>query len=361
MKILHIIPTLASGGAEKMLVDTIREMQDQGIQCEVIVLTENGNFFGEQMEKLRIPIYYGPTNKVYSICNIFFINKIIKRNKYDCIHTHLFAPQFFTPIALKMTKYKSALITTEHSTHNKRRDRKFFFTLDKWMYRQYDAIISISEGTKGRLNKYLPETQKKTIVIENGIELTQYEMAASIDLVQLESSLTSNEKIILMVAAMREQKDHETLIRASKLLPDQYRVVFVGTGDRFDEVKKYANQHGKDNIVFLGRRNDVPALMATADVFVLSSKWEGFGLVVVEAAAAGLPIVASNVEGLREVVQDIGGYLFEPGNEQDLAKGIIVSIEDKLNTSYHINLDKYTINKTVSSYIKLYKSVLKGK
>ena len=127
MKILHVIPNMQSGGAEKMLVDIVEEMQLKKHHCEVAILTKTNNFFGEQLEKLNIPIYYGENSKVYTLKNIYFLMKIIKKNDYDVIHTHLFGPQIFTPIALKLAFKKIPLITTEHSTHNRRRENRFFF------------------------------------------------------------------------------------------------------------------------------------------------------------------------------------------------------------------------------------------
>lgn len=355
MKVLHIIPSLASGGAEKMLVDIVKEMKKENIEIEVAVLTQKDNFFGNKLSKLNIPIHYGPTEKVYSIKNIFFLSKLVRNNNYDIIHTHLFAPQLFVPIALKIGNNKDIkLITTEHSTHNRRRDKKIFFQLDRWMYRQYDSIIAITNGTKNELFGYLPETYNKTIVINNGIDINQYRYAKPLKSLKEDYQIPKENKLVLMVAAMREQKDHETLIRASKLLPDDFTVIFVGDGERFQKVKEYANLYGK-NIVFLGKRSDVPSIMASSDIFVLSSKWEGFGLVVVEAAASGLPVVASDVDGLREVVQDIGGTLFEPGNEFELAKKIIEIIENN-NKRYTI-YSKYTIQDTVKKYINIYKSI----
>jgi len=357
MKILHIITTLSSGGAEKMLVDIVKQMQKLDVLCEVLVLTKEENFFGYQLDELNIPVYYGETNKVYSLKNILFIREIINANVYDCIHTHLFASQLYTPIAIKISKNNIPLITTEHSTHNKRRDIKIFLPLDCWIYKQYERIIAVSADTKLNLTAYLPQTKEKTVVIENGIELERYKNASSIEKKLLNNRISEKDIIILMVAAMREQKDQETLIRASKLLPKDYRVVFVGDGERFYDVKKYAEENGRENIVFLGRRTDIPSILATADVFVLSSKWEGFGLVVVEASAAGLPIVASDVGGLREVVKDIGGYLFKPGNEQDLANKIVKSLQENSKKKSN-SLEKYDINSTVISYIDLYREIL---
>lgn len=356
MKLLHIIPTLGSGGAEKMLVDIVREMQKQNIDCEVVVLTRKENFFGKDIENLNIPLYYSNSNKIYSLKNILFLRRIIQSGNYDCIHTHLFAAQFFTPIAKKLVRNSPVLVTTEHSTHNKRRDNKAFYLIDKWMYKQYKSIIAVTEGTKKNLSAYLPDTISKTKVIKNGIDINIYKSAKIISRKDIDSSLKKDDKIILMVAAMREQKDHETLIRASKLLPENYRVVFVGNGERYNEIKNYAQVFGSNSIIFLGRRSDIPNILKVSDVFVLSSKWEGFGLVVVEAAAAGLPTVTSNVEGLREVTLTVGGQTFEPFDEYDLAKKIRIAVNDR-NRGFDVS--KYTIQTTVEEYLSLYNEIIK--
>ncbi|KYG90281.1 hypothetical protein A0U40_08580 [[Bacillus] sp. KCTC 13219] len=354
MKILHIIPTLGAGGAEKLLVDTIEEMLKQGIPCDVIVLTKENNFFGESLSQLNITLHYSSYSNVYDPRNILFIKRIMQQGNYDCVHTHLFSAQLFTSIANALTKNKLPLVTTEHSTNNRRREKKIFYYLDSWMYKQYERIISITEGAKDALVSYLPYTENQTIVIYNGIQLKKFQQATTTK--QLWDKL-DDEVTVLMVAGMRTEKDHHTLIRASKLLPVNYRVVFVGDGALFDEVVNYASENGRKTILFLGARTDVPKIMKAADVFVLSSEWEGFGLVVVEAAAAGLPVVASDVAGLRDVVLSINGSLFEQGSAKMLAEKIIgVSIEK--NKATQQQLEKYDITNMVSSYLKLYNDIM---
>ncbi|MFJ7371327.1 glycosyltransferase [Lysinibacillus sp. NPDC098008] len=356
MRILHVINTLGSGGAEKMLVDIVREMKEQNVICEVAVLTRSQNFFGSELEKMDIPTYYNSGDSLYSLSNINFLKNIIKAGNYDCIHTHLFPSQLFVPIALTMINQNIPLITTEHSTYNRRRKIKAFHILDFWMYKKYEKIIAITVETKDTLVKYLPSTKKKVRIIENGIDISKYKNAKPIERKKIIEHIKENEKIILMVAAMREQKDHETLIRASKLLPANYHIVFVGDGERMEEVKKYAILHGRESIVFLGRRTDVPAIMKASDVFVLASKWEGFGLVVVEAAATGLPTIASNVDGLNGVTVTVGGQVFEPYNEYDLAEKIIEAIECEVKK---YNVAPFTIQTTVRAYLRVYQEILK--
>ncbi|MEK5184009.1 glycosyltransferase [Solibacillus sp. FSL W7-1324] len=356
MRILHVIPNLGSGGAEKMLVDLIKEMLSQNIKCEVAVLTKNNNFFGKELDILNIPVYYGDTSKVYNIRNILFLKNIIKTKEYNCIHTHLYAPQLFTPLACQLINKKIQLLTTEHSTHNKRRNNKIFYLLDKWMYMQYSKIVAITKDTRTQLINYLPNLASNTVVIENGINEKIYSNAEPLAYNEISAEIKDEEKIILMVAGMREQKDPETLIRASKLLPKECRVVFVGEGERMEEVKRYAKEFGRNNILFLGARTDVPSLMKAATVFVLSSKWEGFGLVVVEAAAAGLPIIATDVEGLRDVVAKVGGNTFTPYDEKELSQLITQNLNEKIKKR---SISTFSISTTAKKYLELYEVIIK--
>lgn len=192
--------------------------------------------------------------------------------------------------------------------------------------------------------------------------MKDYEYAISIERSELVNTYKDGDILVLMVAAMREQKDHETVIRASKLLPSNYHIVFVGEGERMETVKSFAEEHGSNNIHFLDRRSDIPQIMKTCDVFVLSSHWEGFGLVAVEAMAAGLPVIVSNVEGLSEVVGD-GGLLFSPGDSQELSDMIVRVSSDDLYKRNMIQkgFEKsvtYSIEDNVRRQIEIYRQLI---
>lgn len=161
------------------------------------------------------------------------------------------------------------IVTTEHNTYNRRRDIKIMKILDYWMYSKYNGIIAITKSTKDHLNKYLPSTSARTIVIENGINMDNYIEAQPLPRGQLIKNITEGDIVVLMVAAFRNQKDHETVIKAVQLLPDNYHVVFVGDGERFEKVKEYAglNKDNNNNVHFLGRRPDVARIMKSCDIF----------------------------------------------------------------------------------------------
>lgn len=254
-------------------------------------------------------------------------------------------------------------ITTEHNTFNRRRNYIIFKYLDDKIYKQYDKIVCISEAAEKELLKWVPALKEKTTTIHNGIDLNKYNTSDPYHPSQIDSSINEENKLILMVARMDEQKDHETVIRAAQLLPDDVHILFVGDGPKRkgyeDKVKELNLKH---RIHFLGIRHDVPRLMKSSDVFVLSSHWEGFGIVTIEAMASGMPVIVSDVPGFRDIVGD-AGLLFKKGDSHELAKKIIYLLSSqreklKLKEKGLNRARMFSIEKTVEQYINLYKSIL---
>lgn len=353
MNILHIIPTLGMGGAEKLLVDSLKYYKKHGVTCTVAVLTHADDVYGENIKQQGIELIISKEKSNYSIKNVLFIKRILEQRKYDVVHCHLYAAQLFTPLALKLSSYRPAFLTTEHSTSNRRRAIPIFKFFDKKMYKAYDQIICISNATKQSLTDYLPLLNEKLVVIENGIDVEPFQQVEPINWLEVLEDY-QGEKIVLMVASLRKEKDPFTLIKAARLLGPNYRVVFVGDGALVEEAQALVRNENIGNVCFLGKRKDVPSLMKAADIFVLSSHWEGFGLVVVEAAAAGLPIVASDVPGLRDIVLSLGGRLFEVQNAKDLANQIEQA--EQQQTQFD---SRYEIESMVLKYIQVYKATIK--
>ena len=166
-----------------------------------------------------------------------------------------------------------------------------------------------------------------------------------------------------MVASFRKQKNHKTLIKALSNLNSNYTLSLVGEGDNLENIKSLTKELNLEKRVhFLGFRNDIAELYRNHDIFVLSSHSEGFGLVAVEAMASGLPVIASNVDGLREVV-DGAGLLFEPKNEIELAKQIqkVATNNELKNRMINDGLVKaknYDIKNLKNKTLKLYKNIL---
>jgi glycosyltransferase involved in cell wall biosynthesis len=165
-----------------------------------------------------------------------------------------------------------------------------------------------------------------------------------------------------MVAAYRDQKDHETLLKAMTLLPDNYRLQLVGNCVKEDELKALTIKMWLCNrVAFLGVRQDVPDVLEGSDVIILSSHWEGLSLSSIEGMASGRPFVASDVEGLRDIVSG-AGVLFPHGDETALAKEIQKLCEHpdlyrKTAMACQVRAKEFDISLMADRYYELYKSL----
>lgn len=358
MKVLHVITSLQTGGAETLVVNLMPRFKALGHEVGVVVFNGEHTALMERLEREC------PQCKIYrlgtSYYNPWYIIKLIRiMRNYDVVHTHNSSPQLFAAIANIFCHKR--LVTTEHNTNNRKRGNTILSMIDKWMYPQYDKVICISEIAEEKLRQYLayprplpegkgslspdpsPEGKgesvgcsdgKKTqniklktniITINNGVDVEAIHQAKPIE------ELKTYKFVVVMVAGFRPQKDQDTLVKAMALLPkEQYELWLVGDGVRRESVERLVLSLGlQDNVKFLGLRTDVPNILKTADVVVMSSHWEGLSLSNIEGMSAGKPFIASDVNGLREVTKGYG-ILFPHEDAEALAE-IIQHLHDNPN------------------------------
>lgn len=351
LRILHVITSLETGGAEHLMVDLLPRLRDLGYDVELAVFFSRKTTFYKKLEQSGIKIHgFSETEGVYSYKHIFRLKKLMK--KFDVVHTHNTACQMFAAIGRSK---KIKLFTTEHSTSTRRRNYKIFRYIDRWMYKKYDQIICISEPSEESLRKYIGNTYP-IITIHNGIDVKRFSEAKRIDIDP------SDNKLITMVAGFRYEKDQPTVIKAMAYLPENYHLLLVGDGERRHEFELLIYNLGLQNRVhLLGLRNDVPRILKTSDVIVMSSHREGLSLSNVEGMSSGNPFIASDVEGLREVTENYG-VLFPHGDAKYLAQEIEKLTTD---TKYRelvvskckVRANQYDIVQMVNKYNQLYKKL----
>lgn len=340
MRILHVITSLRTGGAEKLMLDLLSRFNEMGCVADLLLFDGTPTQFRDEAIRSGINIIdFGVGNSVYNPINILRLRRII--SQYDIVHTHNTTPQFFTAIASLGKQVKT--VTTEHSTSNRRRAWPIFSAIDRWMYRCYDAVICISDKALVNMTEFIGANLKNTIVINNGVNVKRFSNA--IPSVELEKLAPGSRKI-LMVAGFRWEKDQDTVINALKLLPEQFHFFMVGDGVRRSELVALTTKHSLNpRVHFLGVRSDIPELLHAADYIVLSSHFEGLSLSSIEGMASGKPFIASDVDGLRDVVAG-AGILFTHGDAKNLADSIMGLEND---------MEKYMqISEMCSSRAKLY-------
>jgi glycosyltransferase involved in cell wall biosynthesis len=253
---------------------------------------------------------------------------------------------------------KTKLLFTEHDTYNRRRSNFILKYIDRFIYKQYEEIITISQGADLNLRNHL-KSDLNTTIIYNGVDLLRVKREAKLKEVDLQSKY-KNFKIILQIAQFRKQKDQLTVIRALSRLPDNYVLFFAGTGEEQNKCKKLVLNLGmEERVLFLGLRENIGSIINLCDIYVMSSNWEGFGRSAVEAMALGKPVIASEVEGLKEVVSE-AGLFFPVGDDKKLAE-IILELIGNLNMYEEVSENcsskskLYSIDRMVNSYENIYK------
>lgn len=315
MKILHVITSLRTGGAEKLIVDLTPRLQGDGFQVDVALFDDADTPFRRRLVDTGTYVI-GLGHSPYSPVCLWRLARIMGR--YDIVHTHNTSPQLFAALA-GLVHRRVRLVTTEHNTSNRRRAWKWYRHVDRWMYDRYDTVICISAKARENLERYLGRTKAHVVLVNNGVDVSAFEHAAP----NPDIREGSHRFVAVMVAGFREQKDQDTLIRAMSLLPeDGYEAWLVGDGVRREALEALVARLGLGTRVrFFGVRSDVASILHTADAVVMSSHYEGLSLSSIEGMAAGKPFLASDVDGLHDITEG-AGLLFPEGDAEALAQAL---------------------------------------
>lgn len=324
--LLHVITSLRTGGAEKLLVDLLPRLRSNDLSVELLVFDGVQTQFYQQLQSTGIKIHsLSVERSVYDIRNLIKILPYLTR--YDFIHTHNTAPQMFVAMANKLLlpHNRPIVVTTEHSTSNRRRAIPALKWLDRWMYRKYRTIVTVSDVAGDNIKNYVSDNSLPTQTIPNGIDVSKFMKAEPAE--ELINQYGSFLKL-MMVAGFRYEKDQKTVIKALRFLDERVHLFLVGDGDlRKDCEKLVLNLSLEQRVHFLGIRSDVPNLLKAADIVIMSSHREGLSLSNLEGMACGRPFVASDVDGLHEIVNGYG-VLVPHEDPEAMAQAIKKLVED---------------------------------
>lgn len=349
MKVLHVISSLEIGGAQRLLSDLLPIQKQQGLDVTLLVLKTEDNVFSLKVAEAGVPIISLDVKSFRNPLIAFKVRSIIK--DYDVVHSHLVHSLYICSLAARGLKTK--LVYTEHSTSNNRRGKSYVRPIEKFIYERYAKLISISQQTQNALQEWLQSKDERFVVINNGVDTKAF-AAIHRDIIP---------KSLIMVSRFASSKDQETVIRAMRLIDKDATLRLVGDGENLEHCKQVAKECGvEERVQFLGARADVASLIAESYIGIQSSNWEGFGLTAVEIMACGKPVIATNVDGLKQVVEG-AGVLFSVKDKEGLS--VIVN-ELLAKTDYYDDISKkcseraflYDISVMSSSYFSLYKNLM---
>lgn len=364
LNILQINSAKTWAGGETHIKDLIKGLKAKNHNIFLIVRSQ----IKDNFKDLDINLKVLPLKNSVDIYSIYKIAKIIKRNKIDIIHVHN-GKDYWLAFLARLFAGRAKIVATRHIL----KDLGNSF-LHKKMFESIDQFIAVSNQVKNNLIEKTNIDSDKIKVIYNGMDLSNYE---NIDSDYLYSELNIDKKafIIGMVGTLCERKNQELLIDlASEIKLDNIKFIIVG--EDFSEKKEYKkklldrirHENLSQKIIMAGYREDIPEIMNFFDLLVIPSKSEAFGLVAIEAMAAGTAVIANKVDGLKEVIKDKdSGILIPNNNNDDYIKSIMQFYNDKeLLNKYSKKgnervKNKFSLNEMIKSVEEIYIKTLKNK
>lgn len=362
LRVVQLITGLEVGGAERLLLNTLRHLSPEQFECHVVCLYNNGSI-GREIETLGIPVTDVRMRSLSDLSGVLRLLKILKRLQPQILHTHLFRSNLWGRLVGASLRIP-IMISSEHSltrTHFEGRLRiKWITWIDTALSRLSDTVIAVSESTRDLLREN-GVASDKIVFIPNAIDTTLY-LNQDGTSIRREFQL-DHVKVVTAVGRLVSQKNHRLLIEAFSTVLERFRhakLLIVGSGPLRSELEARVPESMRDNVLFLGTRSDIPQIMAASDVVVLPSSYEPFGLVLVEAMAASRPVIGTRVDGIPELIDDgINGIVVPPHDSVALSNAILSILSDDIGARLmgaagQRKSARFDIRTNVDSLSKLY-------
>jgi glycosyltransferase involved in cell wall biosynthesis len=373
IKILYLTTSSIISGAEKVILTLVKDINHSLFNIEVCTLSPKGALH-EELDKLKVKNYnLGLENGLYTPIAVYRLYRLLKKERYDILNTLLFHASVIGIFIGKIVKVPYIIESRHYSDLMYKYNLRLRQLLDRITSKRFNGIIAVSNAAKEVLTNYEKVDTNKITVIYNGINIDIFKFIIK-QREQTRKALGIEDKIVLSYTAhLRPEKGHKYLLEAISEIKDQYtNVVLLLMGDgvlRSDLDALTRQLNIEDKVRFLGYRKDIPALLSAADIYVHTSVVEGFGIAIIEAMAIGLPVVATNVGGIPEIITNgENGILVPPENPQALAKAIVDLIEHPEKRKIlaekgkqHVKAN-FTYQIMVKEYMQVYNNAIsKGK
>jgi len=318
---------------------------DREIFSSKLVKGEEGKQEGEMNDLLKrkkvVPIFIAELIRELSLKEdliaFFKLYKLIRKERPDIVHTHMAKAGTLGRLAAKLAGV-STIVHTFHGhvfhSYFGRVKSKIFIIIEKLLALLSNQIVAVSQNQREEIVRYKIAPPKKVTCIPLGLELDSFlDVEKKRGQLRAELNLTQVHKLVGIIARLVPVKGHSFLFEAAqRVIPifPQVRFLVVGDGELNKELEDLAAQLGlKRNVIFCGFRKDLPRIYADLDVVALTSLNEGLPVAIIEGMAAARPVVAFDVGGVKDLIQDdVTGILVPFGNVQKLADSIVYLLKD---------------------------------
>lgn len=363
--LLHITHDLQIGGLQQVVVTLCKYTDRKQFDIAVLCLRERG-VFAKELEEIGVPVHLLPQKEQGTDYFAFRkVAKFLRTEQVDIIHTHNTQPFIDGVIGALLSRRIQTIIHTDHARSFPDKKRYMFA---EWLLSHFvTRIVGVSEHTSQNLVTYEKISPDKIMTIYNGIDPEPYSVVVDRQKYLHELGLPVDGPIIGLGVRLAQQKGITYLLQAMPALLSAFpnlSLIIAGEGELEADLKKEAESLNiSKHVFFLGPRLDMPILLKTLDVYVLPSLWEGLPMVLLEAMAAGCPIVATNVGGNAIAVKNgINGTLVTSRDPGALAQAIIAMLhndrqrEEFARNGFELFQGKFSAEIMAQRYQKLYLS-----
>jgi glycosyltransferase involved in cell wall biosynthesis len=372
IKILHILGSADRGGSEANTYDLLTHMA-KGFLNELCCLSERGPV-GEDLERDGFRVYYLPLRGPGSIPVVTLkLYRLLQSNRYDIIHLYGLKGNFLGRILGKLSRHE-IILGALHSMYPSGTKKDWTLWLDRLTLGLSTGYVSNSQAAIDFLVAHGYD-RRKFWLIHNGIDIKPFYWRSEREkeTIKRKYNVPLDKPIITCVANLRPAKGHEYLIRALHELKTNgldFLTLLVGDGQLRGELEELVRELELMEIVwFLGSkdREEIPRILAITDIFVLPSLWEGLPTALIEAMAAGCPVVATAVAGTPEIVNEgRTGFLVSPRDPKALAERMKLLLQDQAlcknmgQAGAKRAKEDFSIERMVREYEALYRQLISG-
>ena len=325
LRVLLVIKCLGYGGAERLLVDMMAAGDRERLHCEVAYVLRDQDALVPALVAGGTPVYALGATQNADLRWLAALRQLLVRGHYDVVHFHLpYAAALGQLVVASVPRsVRPGVVYTEHSLWD--RARLANRALLRASMSRGERLVAVSQASYDALPA--PLRRRATIVV-HGVDLSRSDSliarrAELRDGVRSELGVGDDELLFMTVANLRPEKGYDVLLTAARSIADNglpIRIAAVGRGPLGTSLRaRHRDLALGDRFQFLGQRDDVLQLLAGADAFVLASLHEGLPVVLMEATSMGLPIVASSVGGVPQILEDgVDALLVPPGDPGSL-------------------------------------------
>jgi sugar transferase (PEP-CTERM/EpsH1 system associated) len=358
LRICHVLLSLRPGGLENGVVTVINGLDPLRFASTVCCLQESGPF-AQRIRQADVPIEAMGLKPGTDLSLPLRLAKLFRRWRIDVVHTRNAESFFYGAVASTLGGVKR-LIHSEHGRVFPETPRRAF--IQRVLMRRADFAFAVSHRLKHDLVREIGLAEAQLGVIHNGVDVSRFRKAGA-----LRSTVSRGPLVIGSVGRLVAVKNYGLLLQAVARLPStlDWRLVLIGDGPERASLEAQASSLAiTDRVTFAGHCDDVPARLASMDVFVLPSISEGLSNTLLEAMAAGCALIASDVGGNSEIVHDgVTGRLFASGDVEGLTRQLVaLGTDEALRSRYvaagNAEIDRdFSLERMIENYADMYSRV----